>query len=117
MVFTNIVIKYFVLVVIFIRPIQHKFPLLGFCIKPLLGREGCEVEYISHTNPKGKVPAWATNKILTSLAPTFIRRIHDGAVKYPSWKRDNGPDYKPWINIEQVSSPKIVNHSGDIHPE
>ena len=35
---------------------------LGFLIKPTDGLRGCEVGYVTHANPRGKIPTWLTNK-------------------------------------------------------
>ena len=49
------------------------FHLIGFCITPIFSNTGgCEIGYVTHSNPKGRLPTWVTNKLSTSLAPKFI---------------------------------------------
>ena len=84
------------------------FHLIGFCITPIFSNTGgCEIGYVTHSNPKGRLPTWVTNKLSTSLAPKFIKWLHKACIEYPSWKQKNDPSIKWWLNPEQRTTPKI----------
>ncbi|VDN32043.1 unnamed protein product [Gongylonema pulchrum] len=74
-----------------------------------LGSKGCQVTYINHSNPKGKVPTWLINRLTKVIGPKFIKRVHKACLNYENWKQDNRPNWKPWIYPEQqVSATKNV---------
>ena len=51
-------------------------------ICPLPGNShGCSLGYITHSNPKGNLPSWVTNKLSSSLAPKLVRRLHKACIK------------------------------------
>ena len=79
----------------------------GFLIKPSNGQKGCEVGYVTHTNPRGKIPTWLTNKITSYVAPRMLRKLHKACIQYPHWKSQHRPNFKYWLNPEQITSPKI----------
>ena len=79
----------------------------GFCITPNTSGTGCDVGYVTHSNPKGRLPSWVMNKLSASIAPKFVKWLHKASVAYPAWKKKNDPDMKWWIHPEQISSPKI----------
>ena len=84
------------------------FLLIGFCITPIFSNTGgCEIGYVTHSNPKGRLPTWVTNKLSTSLAPKFIKWLHKACVEYPSWKQKHDPSIKWWLNPEQRTTPRI----------
>ena len=83
------------------------FIFTGFCITPLPSKTGCELGYVTHSNPKGHLPSWVTNKLSTSLAPRFIKSLHRACIAYPSWKEKRHPSIKWWLYPEQITSPKI----------
>merc|ERR1740122_800788 len=83
------------------------FPVPGFLIKPINGQKGCEVGYVTHTNPRGKIPTWLTNKVTSYVAPRMLRKLHKACIQYPQWKAQHRPNFKYWLNPEQLTSPKI----------
>ena len=82
------------------------FSIAGFLIKPI-HKSGCEVGYVTHTNPRGKIPPWITNKISSSVAPRMLQKLHKACLSYPEWKSKHRPNYKYWLNPEQMTSPRI----------
>lgn len=58
---------------------------------------GCYFTYVTQTDPKGWIPAWVTNNITGVMAPKLIQKLHDVALKYPEWKKENNPSWKPWL--------------------
>ena len=84
------------------------FHIIGFCITPIFSNTGgCEIGYVTHSNPKGRLPTWVTNKLSTSLAPKFIKWLHKACIEYPSWKQKHDPSIKWWLNPEQRTTPRI----------
>jgi len=88
----------------FVRGLSY---LTGFLIKPT-HKNGCEVGYVTHTNPRGKIPPWLTNKISSSVAPRMLQKLHKACLAYPEWKSKHRPNYKYWLNPEQITSPRIT---------
>uniref|UniRef100_A0A158N8Q7 START domain-containing protein 10 n=1 Tax=Onchocerca volvulus TaxID=6282 RepID=A0A158N8Q7_ONCVO len=66
-----------------------------------LGKNGCQITYINHSDPKGNVPAWLTNHLTKVVGPKFIKKLHKACLKYEDWKQNNCPNWKPWIYPEQ----------------
>ena len=56
-------------------------PFSGFLIKPSNGQKGCEVGYVTHTNPRGKIPTWLTNKVTSYVAPRMLRKLHKACIQ------------------------------------
>ena len=44
----------------------------GFLVTPL--GSGCQLGYVAHSDPGGKLPSWVTNKLSTVLAPKVRKR-------------------------------------------
>jgi len=86
----------------FIRGLSY---LTGFLITPL--PVGCELRYIAHSDPRGHLPAWVTNKISSIVAPKQVKRLHKACQNYQQWKSLHNPTWKPWINPEQITAPRI----------
>eukprot|EP00126_Sphaerothecum_destruens_P007148 Sdes_comp19710_c0_seq2m11644 len=78
---------------------------IGYHIQNLNG--GCILTYLTHTDPKGSLPAYFVNKLVTKLAPSVLHNLKDICLKYVSWKNDHHPDLKPWRYVEQITSPYI----------
>ena len=87
----------------FVRAFSH---LTGFVVRPLSPR-GCELHYVTHAEPGGRLPAWLVNKVTRTLAPGLVRRLHRAAVAYPAWKRKQDTITKPWLYPEQMSSVRV----------
>merc|ERR1719188_1274118 len=78
--------------------------LTGFLVTPL--SSGCRLGYVTHTDPRGRLPTWVSNKLSTSFAPKLARRLHKACLKYEAWKRGNS--WKPWLYPEQtLDAPRI----------
>ena len=70
--------------------------------------KGCWLGYVTHSNPKGKLPSWVINRLASSYAPRMVKRLHKACLEYPGWKANHSPGLKYWINPEQIAStPKI----------
>ena len=95
---------------------------IGFCIKPLnksssSSNNGCELGYVTHSNPRGQLPPWMTNRLATSLAPRLVKRLHKACIAYPAWKltaHGGGPLNKCWLYPEKITSPKIIQCEIDV---
>jgi len=58
---------------------------------------GCELTYLTQTDPKGWIPAWLTNKVTKTVAPKVVEKLQNAAAGYPAWKKEHNPDTKPWL--------------------
>ena len=87
----------------FVRAFTH---LTGFVVRPLSPR-GCELHYVTHAEPGGRLPPWLVNKVTQTLAPGLVRRLHRAAIAYPAWKRKHDTVSKPWLYPEQMSSIRV----------
>lgn len=86
----------------FVRAISY---LTGFLIRP--SGSGCEVGYVTHSNPRGRLPTWVINKVSSNLAPRLLRRLHKACHAYPAWKKQHAPHVKHWLYPEQITTPRI----------
>ncbi|CAJ0943309.1 unnamed protein product, partial [Mesorhabditis belari] len=64
--------------------------------------DGCEVTYVTHSDPKGKLPAWLINRLTRVVAPKLMKKVHKAALNYLAWKKDHRPHWKPWLFPEQM---------------
>ncbi len=68
--------------------------LTGYYIKPMPSA-GTRLIFISHSDPKGIIPAFLVNNIIGSLTPAVLARLHECTLKYVSWSaRKYTPDEK-----------------------
>lgn len=87
----------------YIRAVSH---LTGFVLRQTFA--GCFMNYISQTDPRGKLPPWLVNKITQKFAPRVVKQLKKAADGYESWKyAQPNPSLKPWINPEQITSGRI----------
>ncbi|XP_059152728.1 START domain-containing protein 10-like [Physella acuta] len=75
--------------------------LTGYYITKLEDKK-TQLTYVSQSDPKGNLPAWAINKLTKMFAPKVINRIYKAAKTYHTWKAKNNPSFKPWLNPEQM---------------
>lgn len=57
---------------------------------------GCQLIYMTQSDPKGAVPSFLSNTVTKKLAPKIVGKIEKAATEYPAWKAKNNPDKHPW---------------------
>lgn len=77
---------------------------------------GCQITFVTHSDPKGKLPAWLTNRLTKVVGPRVIKKLHKACINYPKWKSQNQPHYKPWLYPEQQINLERINLS-DCRPQ
>lgn len=75
--------------------------LTGYYIRRI-NDKSCQFTYVSQSDPKGNLPAWAINKLTRIMAPKVINRLYKAGKNYQAWKSKNRPEYKPWLFPEQM---------------
>ncbi|XP_057705774.1 START domain containing 14 [Corythoichthys intestinalis] len=80
--------------------------LTGYYIKPT-GPNSCIFIYLSQADPRGSLPKWLVKKVSEVMAPSVLKDVHKAGQRYPSWKAENCPEYKPWRNPTQCTLPMI----------
>ncbi|VDK52563.1 unnamed protein product [Anisakis simplex] len=97
-----------------------KYPPVKSCIRGVIFftafiiREmdvGCELTYITHSDPKGKLPAWLINRLTRVIGPKMMKKLHKASLNYPEWKSANRPSWKPWIYPEQQMNMERIKMS------
>lgn len=91
--------------------------LTGYHIISTVGsgdKPGCQVTYVTQSDPKGQLPVWVVNKATQWLAPRVIGKLHKACLGYEEWKSAHNPTHKPWLFPEQ-STLALLNPS-DILP-
>ncbi|GMT20331.1 hypothetical protein PFISCL1PPCAC_11628, partial [Pristionchus fissidentatus] len=69
---------------------------------------GCDLTYVTHTDPGGKIPKWLINRVSKVMAPKVLDKLYKAALDYPTWKAKNKPNWKPWTYPDQlVDAPRI----------
>jgi len=58
--------------------------------------QGCQLSYLTQSDPKGKIPSPISNMVTKKLAPKIIQKISKAAIAYPEWKKKHNPDSHPW---------------------
>ncbi|KAF8357291.1 hypothetical protein PRIPAC_92286 [Pristionchus pacificus] len=70
--------------------------------------KGCDLTYVTHTDPGGKIPKWLINRVSKVMAPKVLDKLYKAALGYPEWKAKNRPNWKPWRYPDQlVDAPRI----------
>ncbi|XP_053329991.1 START domain-containing protein 10-like [Spea bombifrons] len=87
-----------------IRAVSH---LAGYLIK-ITGPNSCILTYLAQVDPRGSLPKWVVNKSSQYLAPKILRKLYKACVQYPVWKKKNQPGFKPWLNPEQNTLPRLA---------
>ncbi|CAH8484301.1 unnamed protein product [Heterobilharzia americana] len=81
----------------YVRAITY---ITGYVITAL-SSTSCQLIYLTQNDPRGDIPSWAINLATTKVCPRLVKTLHQAALKYPIWKAQNYPNFKPWRNIEQ----------------
>ncbi|NXG53707.1 STA10 protein, partial [Psilopogon haemacephalus] len=74
---------------------------------------GCVLYYLTQVDPRGECPAGGEvpcphpSRGPWVLCLQAMRRIYKAGLKYPEWKRQHDPGYKPWVYPEQSSLPSL----------
>ncbi|CAI4230445.1 unnamed protein product [Auanema sp. JU1783] len=63
--------------------------------------DGCQITYISHSDPKGKLPTWLVNRVTKVITPKMVKKLHKACLGYTEWKEQHQPHWKPWRFPEQ----------------
>ncbi|WP_257267192.1 START domain-containing protein [Endozoicomonas sp. ONNA2] len=64
---------------------------------------GAKLIFISHTDPKGSLPAWLINSFIGKVIPYTVNNLHDCALKYDTWAAENrGADAIPTWRTPKV---------------
>ncbi|TKR66902.1 hypothetical protein L596_023129 [Steinernema carpocapsae] len=90
----------------YVRGIVH---LTGYFVREM--GTGCQLTYITHSDPRGQLPTWIVNRLTKTIAPKLIKKLHKACLNYPQWKAANRPHWKPWANPDQQSSCPRINLS------
>eukprot|EP00051_Salpingoeca_urceolata_P004773 m.67594 g.67594 ORF g.67594 m.67594 type:complete len:280 (-) comp13837_c1_seq3:26-865(-) len=78
----------------------------GFRLIPKSDKS-CMFTYVTHADPRGSLPKWLVNTVATSSGPKLIATMQKAASTYASWKQAHRPDFKPWRNPEQLTTPLL----------
>ncbi|VDK22184.1 unnamed protein product [Taenia asiatica] len=81
----------------YVRAISY---LSGYIVRKS-GPDSCFFGFVTQSDPRGKFPSWAVNRIAQIIAPKTVSMLIKAARAYPEWKAQNSPTVKPWIFPEQ----------------
>eukprot|EP01128_Nolandella_sp_AFSM9_P010667 TRINITY_DN7410_c0_g1_i1.p1 TRINITY_DN7410_c0_g1~~TRINITY_DN7410_c0_g1_i1.p1 ORF type:complete len:280 (-),score=46.51 TRINITY_DN7410_c0_g1_i1:401-1240(-) len=71
--------------------------LSGYLIKEI-STGGCELTYCTHADPRGWIPAFAINQVITVIGPRIMDKLEKVAPTYPQWLKENRPtNDRVWI--------------------
>ncbi len=68
--------------------------------------EGCTLEYMTQSDPRGWIPKWVTNSVTGTLAPKIVEKMSKAAAAYPEWLEKN-QDSKPAYAYVDASAYKF----------
>ncbi|KJE95795.1 hypothetical protein CAOG_06210 [Capsaspora owczarzaki ATCC 30864] len=98
--------------------------LTGYLVRPSgesssSSSSGCQLTYITQTDPRGSIPKALVNKGAAAFAPKIMTKLYETSKKYPAWKEKNNPDHKPWIKFDAsktrvVSVEELKKHQTDV---
>lgn len=88
----------------YIRAISH---ITGFIVRSNGKKRGCELGYVAHCDPQGKLPPWLVNKVTHTLGPRMLKDLRKAAIHYEAWKTTQKHHRKPWRYPEQITCPRI----------
>ncbi|KAG8303107.1 START domain-containing protein 10-like [Homalodisca vitripennis] len=91
----------------FIRATSY---LTGYLVRSYPDIPGCELGYISQTDPQGTLPPWLVNRVTQIFGPKLIKDLQKASLGYLGWKAKHNPHWKPWHYPEQILSPRIKMH-------
>jgi len=57
---------------------------------------GCQLIYMTQSDPKGAIPSFISNTVTKKLAPKIVGKIEKAAKDYPAWKAKHNPEKHPW---------------------
>ncbi|XP_034257073.1 START domain-containing protein 10-like isoform X2 [Thrips palmi] len=86
--------------------IRAKSYITGYIVRPF-GPRGCRVDFVSQTDPRGKLPPWLVNRATHMVGPKMVATLQEACQGYPEWKMKNNPNWKPWHNPEQMTKPRV----------
>eukprot|EP01119_Soliformovum_irregulare_P010164 TRINITY_DN2486_c0_g1_i1.p1 TRINITY_DN2486_c0_g1~~TRINITY_DN2486_c0_g1_i1.p1 ORF type:complete len:223 (-),score=51.51 TRINITY_DN2486_c0_g1_i1:99-767(-) len=75
--------------------VRAKSILTGYLVRS--SPEGSYFVYMTQNDPGGWVPAWMTNSLTRSFAPSVIKNLAKACKGYNDWKAKNDPQHKPWL--------------------
>ncbi|KAM7540282.1 hypothetical protein Aperf_G00000032358 [Anoplocephala perfoliata] len=81
----------------YVRAISY---LSGYIVRQT-GSDSCFFGFVTQSDPRGKFPTWAVNRVAQVIAPKTVATLVKAARAYPQWKAQNSPSVKPWLFPEQ----------------
>ncbi|CAL8107193.1 unnamed protein product [Calicophoron daubneyi] len=97
----------------FVRALTY---LTGYVITST-GPNSCELIYITQTDPRGDIPAWALNLATTKWAPSLLKGFFKAACNYPAWKATHDPNDRLWYITDRDPGNLPMVQMGDILKE
>jgi len=80
----------------YVRAWSH---MTGYLVRPNPAQPGnCIMIYLTQTDLRGWIPAWAINQGASKFAPGLVDKLGKAGPMYEAWKAKHKPDEKPWIS-------------------
>jgi len=99
----------------------------GYVVRPTDNNESCSLIYLTHSDPRGKIPAWVINTLASMFVPKVIDRVYKASKMYNDWKAKHRPEHKPWLHFEQnkvvrinwndVNQGQVTSSDPDFNPD